>query len=860
MQNAANKTVEIHKIKDTEMAKNITNITNITNSPKIPHTLQNLETNPPKYTLNHDKTFLKQTAINLETLPQQLKHQSSWLLWTPKTNNTNPEKIIKAPIGGTNWQNKTDDYAKVIAKYTKQIKIKPTGIGFVFNRWHPYIVIDIDSLNSKANLDLIVKLNSYTEYSPSLKGVHVWVQLASLDDKDSLESNYGGKQFLKKHKRDLFISSGYVTMTGNPYLTTNARSTLKAHIDQDIKIYTYQELTNILSKYFNPKLRVITTNKEATDDSQGNLDPALNYSRKRTKAVTAEVARLLLRKIDVRTLTDDIFDRVYHPIHLAILDPQCRDEARTPWLTICQAIHHNFQGGQDGILLLHEWSKKGDKYDKSALNSVYESFSVEPQFLNPVKPVTIASLISLVKAQTPEFVDTTPKGKPLGTLDNLNIFFKFFKYRFKYNVITMDTEIAFPEKICDTLRIPHEPIASLDTATRIISSELLKLGFTTNQYSSLRGSIEDHAKRYPFNPIEEYFKNLKHIYDPKKNPFADLMKTIKLQKHAQPPPHTKAINLFFRKWLIQVAAAACTSNTYSDRIFNNLLIFTGDQGIGKTKWVQALFPKKIQSFCAGSGSLDVHSFRTDRVKQAMELQGTLICNINEIDTLFQPKKYSAFKQLLDENTNKMVMPYGRQAVTMIRRTVFIGSTNRDDFLVDHTGNRRIAIIPTESLDYDHTIDLDQLWAHVMHWYDEDKEKWWLEKTNPDELAAIATQSLFNNQNMYIGDEFLVEDFDSYFDTEARSYNYNKWTYKQVRSVIPSLAQLKINSHDFKESRTSFTLWLKQTAHGKIIKKAKTTRAAQFYLVPPIRSAENAASFRQAAQEYADNEEEMNRKP
>ena len=829
--------------------------------PKILHTIKNLETNPPGYTKDQDEMLVNIAAIDLQNLPKALRQTNNWLLWNPKISPTKPDKIIKAPRGGKGWQEKTKSYKEILKTYCTQIKIRPTGLGFTLTQWHPYVVIDIDSLTSTTNTKLIHELNSYTELSPSRKGAHIWLELSDLTDKSKLLGDYGTKQISTKNKRDLFISSGYVTMTGNPYQVFT-----KKKLPTHIRKISYTELTKLLSKYFTPKIQELPQPQSQTQSqtqsqlSDQALKPELIYSQYKGKKVSpqsTETVRALLRKIDVVTLTEDIFDRVYHPIKLAILDPKCEDEARTPWLTICQAVHHNFQGSQDGLLLLHEWSRKGNKYDKSALNSVYQSFSTEPQFLNPVKPVTIASLISLVKAQNPEFADVTPKGKPLGTIENLHIYFDFFKFQFKYNIITTETEVVLPETICDTLQLPHKPLTSLDATTRVVSSELLKLGFSVSHFMSLRGSIEDRAKQFAYNPIEDYFTSLENIYDPTQDPFQDLLATISLQEHAKPLNHKKAIGLFIRKWLIQVAAAACTSTQYSTRIFNNLLIFTGAQGIGKTRWVQALFPEKIKHYCAGSGSLDVQNFRTDKVKQAIELQGTLICNINEVDTLFQPKKYSAFKQLLDENTNKMVMPYGREATTMVRRTVFIGSTNKDDFLVDQTGNRRITLIPSSKLEYEHTVDLDQLWAHVMHWYN-DGEKWWLDHNNPDENAAISTQKLFNNHNMYIGDEFLVEDFDSYFDTESKSIHYTKWTYKQVRQVIPSLAQLKINSKDFKESRDAFVLWLKQTKFGRVLPKARSTRAAQFYLVPPLRTAESTASFRQAAQEYKDNEELQNR--
>jgi len=434
---------------------------------------------------------------------------------------------------------------------------------------------------------------------------------------------------------------------------------------------------------------------------------------------------------------------------------------------------------------------------------------------------------------------------------NLNVFFEFYKFRFKYNVISFETETILPTKIYKDLNIQALPIYSLGRITRIVHGELLQLGFSPSGFSNLRSSIEDYAKEFSYNPVEDYFRSLDKIYNPAKDPFSDLFKTLKLQEHVTSPTVAKGIKMYMRKWFIQVASAACTSDTWSDKIFNNVLIFTGRQGIGKTRWVQSLFPAPIQQYCTGSGSIDVHSFRSDKVKQAIELQNTLICNINEIDMLFKKKTYSAFKSMLDENTAKMVLPYGRSATTMVRRTVFIGSTNKEDFLVDQSGNRRISIIPVEDLEFEHDIDLDQLWAHVMHWYLA-KEKWWLDGDKEDEASAKLVQTALNAQNMYMGDEFLVEEFDNYFDPDKPERWYRKMQFKNVRAVIPQLSSIRVNSHDFRAARESFTLWLKQTRYGKIIPKSKKTRAPQYYLVPPLKNTESVASFRQVAQQTKDN--------
>lgn len=52
------------------------------------------------------------------------------------------------------------------------------------------------------------------------------------------------------------------------------------------------------------------------------------------------------------------------------------------------------------------------------------------------------------------------------------------------------------------------------------------------------------------------------------------------------------------------------------------------------------------------------------------------------------------KRFLTATQDKYRIPYERRADTFYRQCVFAGTTNKDDFLQDETGNRRFLIIHT----------------------------------------------------------------------------------------------------------------------------------------------------------------------
>jgi putative DNA primase/helicase len=62
--------------------------------------------------------------------------------------------------------------------------------------------------------------------------------------------------------------------------------------------------------------------------------------------------------------------------------------------------------------------------------------------------------------------------------------------------------------------------------------------------------------------------------------------------------------------------------------------------------------------------------------------------------------------------------------------------NREDFLVDDTGNSRWWTLPLTAINYDHDIDMQQLWAQVYHIYETDKPNWWLSRREEGQLEAL----------------------------------------------------------------------------------------------------------------------------
>jgi len=344
----------------------------------------------------------------------------------------------------------------------------------------------------------------------------------------------------------------------------------------------------------------------------------------------------------------------------------------------------------------------------------------------------------------------------------------------------------------------------------------------------LKTFLSARSKRDSVNPIREYFEECGKNWDG--NDYIDtLMSTIKppLSRHEYRSTYT----MLMRKWLIQVLAAACHKSEKPVRL-NSVLIFSGAQGIGKTRWVESLFPKQLRKYCAADKELRISHFRSDNVKQAMELSNTLICNINEIDRLFRSANYSDFKAFLDQTVDKIVLPYGDSPTEMTRRTVFIGSTNKSAFLKDISGNRRISLIHCEDLNFKHKVNIDQLWGQVFNIYTSG-ERWWLRRSVPNEALAAKHRDRINSGSMHMGNEGVVEKLDEIFNCNCKPEEFVKMQLSQIRTLI-GLSDLKVNSPAFNSVKDTISIWSKNVS-GKDSEEGKGTRAPRFYHMPPVKT-------------------------
>ncbi|MEI3618714.1 phage/plasmid primase, P4 family, partial [Bacillus thuringiensis] len=147
-------------------------------------------------------------------IPTELKNLPQWVLWRKEERNGKPTKIPYQANGEMAQANNRRTWSTFATAVKFYLEGDYDGIGFVFSRQDNYIGIDIDKcvVAGKTNTfatEIIDTLDSYTEFSPSEKGIHIII-------KGSLpQSVLGTGRKNTKHGLEIYSYGRFFTFTGN---------------------------------------------------------------------------------------------------------------------------------------------------------------------------------------------------------------------------------------------------------------------------------------------------------------------------------------------------------------------------------------------------------------------------------------------------------------------------------------------------------------------------------------------------------------------------------------------------------------------------------------------------------------------
>ena len=301
----------------------------------------------------------------------------------------------------------------------------------------------------------------------------------------------------------------------------------------------------------------------------------------------------------------------------------------------------------------------------------------------------------LKKEENPKSMyELSPKGTPLKIWENLKVLYDNKGIELKYNELKRSIESNKKWYIYE------------DFLTQI-NSDCRRTGLVLSK-DDLWGFTSCIANMNAYNPIRQYLEYAHHKYKNtthKSSELGKLLKTITYAKHC-----TKKDIAFngamILMWLLTGAKIGLNKGEFNSEF---ALVLKGPQGLGKTRWVRSLMPKKyLTTFFKDGVQLDLS--KKDDIIQSTSYW---LCELGELGGTMKKSDRDALKAWLTSTHDEFRTPYSRKAEKYPRRTFFACTVNDDQFLRDDTGSRRFVVLEVEKLDHNHTIDIDLMWGEVM---------------------------------------------------------------------------------------------------------------------------------------------------
>lgn len=298
--------------------------------------------------------------------------------------------------------------------------------------------------------------------------------------------------------------------------------------------------------------------------------------------------------------------------------------------------------------------------------------------------------------------------RPPTTIQNVEHILKSCGVTYRYNVIGKKSQLFIPG-------LPRSP----DNADNVAITHVISLGILNGlSPGQIPAFVEALCDKHQYNPAADWITS--KPWDGK-NRFREFSETLTERRDF--PTQLKLV--LMSKWLRSAVAAVLMPHGFRAR---GVLTLQGPQSIGKTAWVASLVPDPILK--DGLIKLD-HHLDANNKDSVMTAVSHWITEIGELDSSFR-KDPGRLKGFLTNSHDKLRRPYARVDSEYPRRTVFCATVNDDQFLVDLTGNTRWWTIPVTKINYNHDIDMQQLFAQIAEGFNDGKE-WWLTREEEELL-------------------------------------------------------------------------------------------------------------------------------
>jgi len=229
-----------------------------------------------------------------------------------------------------------------------------------------------------------------------------------------------------------------------------------------------------------------------------------------------------------------------------------------------------------------------------------------------------------------------------------------------------------------------------------------------------------YASKNLFSPLEDYLDGCesKFLDRDYKDVFREINEKV---LHIDPD---SLEGLFLPKTLVGAVARVLKPGTK----FDTVLLLKGSQGFYKTSFFREL---------AGEGLFTSMSLQAYNKDELMICHSKWIIELGECEETLTASKMGKLKAFITQQSDTLRKPYDSRPITLPRQFIIVGTTNKDKFLVDATGNRRFWCVDVnEKIDIEWVKEnRDLIWASAVKAY-KDNYHIYLNETEQEMLNAV----------------------------------------------------------------------------------------------------------------------------
>ena len=697
------------------------------------------------------------------------------LIWRETVHKPTEEKGPRAPQGS--WSTPKHTRKQVEAKLKKYPQCNlgvfiPNGrmfcVDFDFAKDESELSYKHAALTQRAK-EVLIQLDSCLYHSASGKGLHLWVTFDGSDEDWALLTG-SGKDLRHPTKTtnhpatgDLLLPGCYCVETFTPPSDTE----LSHLATRPVRGITLEQLT-----YLNPEwVETMTKAKTASVHILHNLSS--KSTRVREDAVLPEELQYILSQIPAKT--SSIHHQAYKRLRFSS-DASIYGHFINVTMVVQELITRDNADCEGLFKVYTTWAREDPAY--ADLSDDYYVEKLASFKKTGEDGMLLATLVSLAELMQPDWSkrlrltkgtgrntviiyppDILCTSSALQLLDHYKVRPAVHAYDPEYVMARCPSEllhVVFPNTVKDkdTIIKPLQATEDvfvpgvLDTtlmpqiAEQMTSSTRDRAQLNTLLCNQMAGKLAVNPHKYTYDPIAEIINSTKWDGVSRLQNYYD---TISY------PYDQETIDHINTGRLAQLSHFVGIRQSTVDTIHIEMpLIFVmcGGQGATKSSLMSDyLMHSDITDLWGAYPAGEIWPKQTknsDQAVAALKLAKKPIVLLNEFENVLDYLSESYLKEQLSITERSVRLAYGKYMMNLPARNMFIGSSNKKQFMLDHSGHRRLLMAAITSINQRAAQELDfiQLMAEVAH-------------RNVEEIAKLKAQGSITDTTWRLSNEWIM---------------------------------------------------------------------------------------------------------